>query len=438
MAAVAGRPRPAAAQTKQTMRMALTGDVILSRRVSMLTAPEFLKVAALLQEADCTFGNCELVMAHRDEGAPSAAGRSLSVIVDPAMADEMRWLGYDLMGTANNHSLDYGRGGVEATLRHLDRAGIVGAGTGRNLQEASAVRYADTASGRVALIGCASTFAPHAPAVLDRGDFPGVAGLNAIRRVVRYQLPKPLYDGVQAAADALLPVQVSGALFTPPPGLTFMGASFVEGDSVDLLSDPHPDDLARITDAVRVARRNARFVLVSIHAHEIYRDLTTPDPFVPALARAAIEAGADVFITHGSHYLAGIEMHQGKPILYGLGDFFFQYETVRGFAADTYQAYGLDPHALDPSAATEQIPLAGGRRLWETVVPVLEYDAERLTSITLHPVTLGMDLPWHARGTPIGASPREAERIITDLAEMSKTYGTSVSWDGGVGRVDIS
>jgi poly-gamma-glutamate capsule biosynthesis protein CapA/YwtB (metallophosphatase superfamily) len=438
LAAAASVSHSGFAQSKETMRLALTGDVILSRHVSMLTSPRFLDVARLLQSADCAFGNCELVMAARDEGDPSAAGASLSVVVDPSIAEELRWIGYDIMGTANNHALDYGPGGVSSNLSHLSHAGIVGAGTGVNLQEAAAARYADTPSGRVALVGCASTFAPHAPAVLARGDFPGVAGLNAIRRDVRWQLPKTLYDGVQAAADALKPVQVSGALFPTAPGLTFLGASFIEGPSADLLSEPHPADRDRIASAVGVGRRNARLVLVSIHAHELYRELTTPDPFVPVLAHAAIDAGADVFITHGSHYLAGIEMYRGKPIFYGLGDFFFQYETVPGFAADTYEAYGLAPHTLDPSLATAKIPLAGGRKLWETVVPVLDYESERLAGVSLYPVTLGMSEPRHQRGTPMKAEPQDAERIVTELSGKSRAYGTSIRWDGARGVVAIS
>ncbi len=437
-AATTSRARRSFGQTNMTLRLALAGDVILSRRVSMLTEPRFLELAQLLRDADCAVGNCELVMARREEGHPSAAGRSLSVVVDPMVADEMAWLGFDMMSTANNHSLDYGRGGVAATLAHLDRAGIVGAGTGSNLQQAAAMRYADTPGGRVGLVGCSSTFAPHAPAVRARGDFPGVAGLNAIRRNVRWQLPKAIYDGVRAAADALKPLQASGALFEPPPGLQFMGASFVEGPEPEMLSEPHPVDLERVTDAVQVGRRNARLVLASLQAHEIYRELTTPDPFVPVLARAAIDAGADVFITHGSHYLAGIEIYRGKPIFYGLGDFFFQYETVPGFAADTFEAYGLDAHAIDPSLATEKIPLAGGRKLWETVVPTLDYEGDRLVGVELHPATLGMSQPRHQRGTPVAASREDGERIVVELAELSKVHGTTIQWDGAKGVVDLT
>ena len=73
--------------------VAATGDCILSRRVSHLTEPGFLRVVQLLRSADCAYGNCELVMASSEPGYPTAAGASLSVIVDPKMADELAWLG---------------------------------------------------------------------------------------------------------------------------------------------------------------------------------------------------------------------------------------------------------------------------------------------------------------------------------------------------------
>ena len=436
-AGLAARARRAVAQTKPTLSLTLTGDVILTRRVSALTDERFQGVRALLTGSDCTFGNCELVIADRHEGVPSAAGRSLSSVVRPGVADELGWLGYDLMGTANNHTLDYGTGGVVATLAHLGRVGIVGAGTGANLQEAAAPRFVETAGGRVALIGCASTVAPHAPAVLARGDYPGVPGVNTVRLVRKYQVPRAMLDAIGSAAEALAPVQFSGADFPAPPGVTFMGAAFVEGPTPDLVSDPHPADLARITEAVAVARPSARTVIVSIHAHEIYRDLTTPDPFVPKLARASIDAGADIFAVHGSHYMAGMEIYKGRPIFYGLGDFFFQYHTFEALGADSYEAYGLEPLRTPPSAVVDKIPLRGGRQLWETVVPVLTYDGERLSSIAVHPVTLGMARPVHDRGTPVLASTADAERIISDFARLSKPHGTTVAWLDGIGRVRL-
>ena len=78
-AAVASRTSRAVAQTRTALSMVLTGDVILTRRVSGLTEPPFTAVRALLTEADCTIGNCELVIAARSEGVPSAAGEMKTV-----------------------------------------------------------------------------------------------------------------------------------------------------------------------------------------------------------------------------------------------------------------------------------------------------------------------------------------------------------------------
>jgi len=55
--AAATAARGASAQTKTSLRLALAGDVILSRRGSMLAGPAFLEAAARLQYAVCACGN---------------------------------------------------------------------------------------------------------------------------------------------------------------------------------------------------------------------------------------------------------------------------------------------------------------------------------------------------------------------------------------------
>ncbi|MFN7976514.1 MAG: CapA family protein [Vicinamibacterales bacterium] len=324
----------ASAQTTRTLSMAFTGDVILTRRISSLTDPAFLKVRALLSGADCTFGNCELVIADRHEGVPSAAGASLSSVVRSHIADEIRWLGFDAMGTANNHTLDYGVGGGSATLRHLNRVGIVAAGTGVNLQEAAAPRYVESAGGRIAVIGCASTVAPLRPAVLERGDYPGVLGTNTMRIVKKWQLPKAQLDAVKAAADALLPVQLTGAAFPVPPGVTFMGNAFVEGPTADVISEPHPKDLKRITDAVAIARPNARADRVDPRARDLSR------PHHAGSVRA--DDGAGVHRRRRGRVRPCTAVTTWPAwrstrcsIFYGLGDFFFQHHTFEALGADS-------------------------------------------------------------------------------------------------------
>ena len=42
-------------------------------------------------------------------------------------------------------------------------------------------------------------------------------------------------------------------------------------------------------------------------------------PYEKQIARAAVDAGADVVISHHAHILRGIEMYKGKAIYHGLG-----------------------------------------------------------------------------------------------------------------------
>ena len=45
--------------------------------------------------------------------------------------------------------------------------------------------------------------------------------------------------------------------------------------------------------------------------------------YMTEIARAAIDAGADVVVGHGPHHFLPVEVYCGKPIFYGLGSFSF-------------------------------------------------------------------------------------------------------------------
>ena len=40
-------------------------------------------------------------------------------------------------------------------------------------------------------------------------------------------------------------------------------------------------------------------------------------------ARASIDAGATVYVAHGSPEHKGVEIYKGRPVFYGLGNFIF-------------------------------------------------------------------------------------------------------------------
>jgi poly-gamma-glutamate synthesis protein (capsule biosynthesis protein) len=115
----------------------------------------------------------------------------------PDSVDELKWLGIDIVSTANNHCSDFGEGGVMTSLEYLDQFGMAHAGTGANLTEARAPGYLDTRKGRVALIAAADWGPrgsggqpwPHPMGVMAGEQAPyslGRPGCNLIRHHPRF------------------------------------------------------------------------------------------------------------------------------------------------------------------------------------------------------------------------------------------------------------
>ena len=68
------------------------------------------------------------------------------------------------------------------------------------------------------------------------------------------------------------------------------------------------------------------------------RDVTPPD-FLEALAKEAIDNGADLFCAHGPFDFRAIEIYRGKPIFYGLGSFIRQPYQQDYVPWETYSAH---------------------------------------------------------------------------------------------------
>jgi poly-gamma-glutamate synthesis protein (capsule biosynthesis protein) len=57
---------------------------------------------------------------------------------------------------------------------------------------------------------------------------------------------------------------------------------------------------------------------------------TIPTPYQVSLARACIDAGADIVWGHHPHVLQGAELYKGKPILYSMGNLISRKEGPTG------------------------------------------------------------------------------------------------------------
>jgi poly-gamma-glutamate synthesis protein (capsule biosynthesis protein) len=72
------------------------------------------------------------------------------------------------------------------------------------------------------------------------------------------------------------------------------------------------------------AKKEADYIIVIIHGgHEHYN---LPAPRMQEMYRAFVDFGADAVVNHHQHCYSGYEMYKGRPIVYGLGNFFFDWQ----------------------------------------------------------------------------------------------------------------
>src|SRR5437762_10007798 len=195
---VAAQQPPAARDPQRELSMsvvdgftvAAVGDNIIARPVSQ--TPGFAPLGKIIRDADAAFGNFEgtALDLTRTPAVPQAEFGGVWIIGSPAVAADLKSIGFDLMSRANNHATDWGLDGMRATSRALDEAGIVHAGVGEHRAAARGARYFDTDKGRVALISLASTFTPLSRSAPPAGQAPGRPGVNALR-TTRYAFVTP-------------------------------------------------------------------------------------------------------------------------------------------------------------------------------------------------------------------------------------------------------
>ena len=133
--------------------IAVTGDSIITRRVSVCSEEGFLSLVKVIRDADVAYTHLETLI-HDYEGPelyPAAEGGWNWGRAPHFVAEELKWVGFDIVSHASNHSLDYSYGGLISTWNALKEANMPYAGTGMNLGEAREPAYLDTGKGRVAL-----------------------------------------------------------------------------------------------------------------------------------------------------------------------------------------------------------------------------------------------------------------------------------------------
>ncbi len=154
------------------------------------------------------------------------------------------------------------------------------------------------------------------------------------------------------------------------------------------------NNMDAVEEAIRSAKESYDYVIVSFHWGVEYEDDCNGDQVTDA--HRAVDAGADMVMSHHPHVIQAVEYYNGRLIAYSLGDFVFDH-----YSRKTGEAFILDA-SLGPSGVSD---------------------------VTITPVYLDEN------GKPEYVHNEEATTILQRLHDISAKRGTIVTLDGDIATV---
>ena len=416
-----------------------TGDALI-HIAPPATYDGVVELSERIQTADVRITNLETTISQYDCYASSFSGGT-PLTAHPDRLNDIKAYGFNVIGCANNHALDFSFGGVLSTMKHLNAAALPFAGIGESLAQASAPATVQTADGNVAVFAQTAVYSGNDSGrageshdgILPR---PGVNGLRHIDEcvVTREQmdyLKQLAYDTMVNAEDELDSAFGYGG--ADDGTFSFGSVKFRVGDQTGKTSRCHPKDIERTECAIRQALVDHRYAVALIHSHQFPRRTEHEvDYYVEEFAHRAIDAGAHAVVGGGNHLLKGIEIYKGRPIFYCLGNFLFHAEYVTRISADVVDTFGF-PQELSGAEVVARRkaravnPMENNEIFYRSVIPFWTMDGDTLTSVKLLPIELGRTAGEGLRGFPRVAKP---EDIFDHLQTVCQPYGTTLRING--------
>ena len=423
------------------MKIAAVGDMAIQRRIHP-QSKGFAEMQAFLSQADARYVNLETTL-HKGEYYPNQFSGGSYLRADPEVLEDVKAYGFNMLSFANNHSMDFDRGGLMATKAAVDAAGIVNTGAGANLDEAAAPVYLETPYGRVALIAAMSTMGTPASASISAmagkqsRRYPGRPGVNGLRvdeyiQVTKTQLDTILQISQESKINAQKDIERAEGYYPPlPEGVAVLKElNFRVGETTRHVTSCNKEDMQRID-----------IILVSIHSHEIGGDSKEqPAEFLVEFAHRCIDAGAHAILGHGPHLIRPVEIYKNCPIFYSLGDFVVHLENMAYAPEEMYAKQGMTSdqtlrELYCNRSANYTRGLVRDRKMLESVIPLFEMEEGKLTRLEFMPIELQLEAPVWKRGNPRFS---KEHGIIERLAQMSAPYGTKITIDDrGYGTVEL-
>ena len=238
-----------------------TGDSALVRRMHFVVEEHGAEwplqgLHRRIRAADIAMTNLETVITTRGDLFPKHGRNPYYFRGRPELLDILTSAGFDVVATANNHTMDYGPEAVDQQAEILEASGIAHAGSGSDLEAASRPVYIRSGEVTLALVS--------------------------------------LYIGggrMAAAAERAGVFQVRR-----------------DDEVLEVVRGPYEE-----------ARQQADVVVFSPHWGGNYTE--APSESRRELARELIDLGFDAILGHSAHQLHGMEIYDGRPIIYDMGNF---------------------------------------------------------------------------------------------------------------------
>lgn len=261
-------------------------------------------IKGFLKESDFIIGNLETPVAGQ-KLEYTKRNALYSFNTPPEFLNELKSLGVDLLLTANNHCVDRGIEGLFNTIDELDARGIKHTGTYKN--ESDDIFYHRMENYTFSVISCTASTnagitkcAPGLDCVnlLSRQDINTKKGRKAIKSYIANQIISPrvfLKLKEVIGIKKLMPIIDDR----------------VEHDMVD-------NYLVRLVEQIERAKQNSDFVIVCPHMGGQFN--LRPGKFSERVMECISEAKPDCVIASHPHILQKIEVKNGIPCFYSIGN----------------------------------------------------------------------------------------------------------------------
>lgn len=261
------------------------GDIAPSRPDP---ASLFHKVRAELRRADVSFCQLEINLTDRGTRLPQARHTDRT---SAETARAIREAGFGVVSFAGNHCMDWGQDGFFDTIAALKAADLSVVGVGANIAEARKPVIVNVRGCRVGFLAY-NTILP--VSYWAEANRPGCAPMRAWTYYEQIEHDQP-------------------------------------GTPCRIHTWAHEDDLRALVDDIAKLKQQADVVIVSMHWGIHFVPAVIAD-YQRQVARAAVDAGADLILGHHAHILKGVETYCGVPIIYSLGNFAMDLPMTREHA----------------------------------------------------------------------------------------------------------